>query len=82
MKKVRESRAKKEEARGKMPEDREESKKREKQYRKAENLFNLDAVPSLHKDDQTRRVVPEQNSINCNSFPFRGLSPFCYYKFS
>ena len=43
-----------------MPEEREESQKREKQYRRAENLFNLDVVQSLQKDDQTRRVMPEQ----------------------
>ena len=60
IKKSARKQSKKEKAREKMPEEREESQKREKQYRRAENLFNLDVVQSLQKDDQTRRVMPEQ----------------------
>ena len=47
-----------------MPEEGEESQKREKQYRRAENLLNLDVVPSLQKDDQTGRVMPEARSMH------------------
>ena len=47
-----------------MSEEREESQKREKQYRRAENLLNLDVEPSLQKDDQTRRVMPEARSMH------------------